>query len=202
MGGLHPPVLAFYPRAMTAEPSSIEPDRPKRAGVPRRLAALFMDGIILAAAGFVLLGVLTLVLGPSVTIDMTDPASTSVDSIGWRAMVNAILLAGMSAAYFVLSWTRWSQSPGQRLFGLRVNRSISDRAAGRPLAMRQAILRWSALGGPLGVLAAATVNAPLLFAAVSAGSFCWFALLVASTGVSRSGRGLHDRLSASSVIRG
>jgi uncharacterized RDD family membrane protein YckC len=48
--------------------------------------------------------------------------------------------------------------------------------------------------------AAAFVNSPLVFAAVSVVTLGWFALLVLTTLFSRSGRGLHDRIAGSVVV--
>ena len=54
---------------------------------------------------------------------------------------------------------------------------------------------------PRCLAAALTVEAPLLFLAVAVLSFGWFAALILTTLLSRNGRGLHDRLTGTTVIR-
>ena len=57
----------------------------------------------------------------------------------------------------------------------------------RALAVGPATLRWALLGAPLGLAAALTVEAPLLFLAVAVLSFGWFAALILTTLLSRNG---------------
>ena len=63
------------------------------------------------------------------------------------------------------------------------------------------MLRWALLGAPLGLASALTVSLPLLFLAILVVSFAWFAVLVVTTLLSRTGRGLHDRLAGTTVVR-
>jgi uncharacterized RDD family membrane protein YckC len=55
------------------------------------------------------------------------------------------------------------------------------------------------LGAPLGIAAAAALDAPLAFAAVSVASFAWMLALILSTLATP--RGIHDRISRSAVVR-
>lgn len=128
-----------------------------------------------------------------------DGSTARVDVIGWRVLLNALLLAGLSAAYFVLSWTRVGRSPGQAL--LRIGVEDTDADGPKPLPISRAVLRWALLGAPLGLAAAASVNTPLAFLGVSMVSLVWFAVLLLTTLFSRSGRGLHDRIARSTVAR-
>ncbi len=164
----------------------------------RRVTAYVLDGAVLAALGFALLGAASLLLGPTVRIELDGAEAPVIGLIVWRVLLNALLLAGLSAAYFVLSWTRVMRSPGQALLRIRVQHAGEDAL---PLATRRALLRWALLGAPLGIIAAASVDAPIIFLIVSLTSAAWFAVLLITTLFSRSGRGLHDRLAGSVVVR-
>jgi uncharacterized RDD family membrane protein YckC len=161
----------------------------------RRLAAFFLDGLILGVIGFAVLAVSTFLLGPTVRLQLDVPASPVAEVVTWRVVVNALLLSTLSAAYFVTWWSWIGRTPGQ--FALRL---VVVSATGPVLSAGRAALRWSLLGAPLGVAAALTVEVPLLFLAVAVLSFVWFAVLVLTTLLSRSGRGLHDRLAGTTVV--
>lgn len=183
--------------------------RNSRASFGRRAAAFVIDSLLVLAIGFVGLAILTVALGPSAAMDLSDPADTRVSVDSSRATANAIVVAASSAGYFVLSWQRAGGTSGQRALGIRVTRwrgreraaTAVNRAGDDPgrLSFLRAAVRWAAMGGPLGIASALALDAPLVFAAISAISFVWLAALVVSTLVT--GRGLHDRLSASAVVR-
>jgi uncharacterized RDD family membrane protein YckC len=170
-------------------------------GVPasfmRRLVAFLLDGVVLLVAGFAVLTFTTVFIGPTVLLEPESAASPVSEVRAWRVVLNAVLLAALSGVYFVISWSRSGRTPGQRLFRLAVR--------GAPPAVRisprRAVLRWSLLGAPLGLAAALTVSVPLLFLGVLVVSFIWFAVLVVTTLLSRTGRGLHDRLAGTTVVR-
>ena len=168
-----------------------------RASFVRRLVAFLLDGVVLLVAGFALLTLTTVAIGPTVVLEPESAASPVSDVRAWRVILNAALLAALSGVYFVISWSRFGWTPGQRLFRLAV-RGASPAAVISP---RRAVLRWSLLGAPLGVASALTVSVPLLFLAVLVVSFAWFSVLVVTTLLSHTGRGLHDRLAGSTVIR-
>jgi len=172
---------------------------PRRAALWRRVLAFLVDGAVLVVLGFALLALASLLVGPTVRMELSGSAEPRVEVIGWRVALNAVLLAGLSAAYFVLSWTRARHSAGQALLRIGVEDAAGDGST--PLPMNRAVLRWALLGAPLGLAAAASVNAPLAFLGVSAASVLWFAVLLLTTLFSRSGRGLHDRVAGSIVAR-
>jgi uncharacterized RDD family membrane protein YckC len=170
-----------------------------RASFLRRLVAFMIDGLAVAVVGFAVLAVANVVLGPSVRLRLDSLDAPVAEVVGWRVIVNSALLCVVSAGYFVLSWSRFGFTPGQALFGLTVmSEPPGDR---RTLAVRPATLRWALLGAPLGLAAALTVEAPLLFLAVAVLSFGWFAALILTTLLSRNGRGLHDRMTGTTVVR-
>jgi uncharacterized RDD family membrane protein YckC len=164
----------------------------------RRLLAFVVDGIVLALLAVVLLWLVSMLLGPAIRLEVGDGAA-SVSVTGWRVLLNAVVSASLSAAYFVVSWTRWRRSPGQTLLGVEVE-DVRRTDPSASLSAPRAIVRWALLGGPLGLAAAVFVNSPLVFAAVSLVTLGWFALLVLTTLFSRSGRGLHDRIAGTVVV--
>jgi uncharacterized RDD family membrane protein YckC len=168
-----------------------------RASFVRRLLAFVIDGVGILVMGFALLALTTAILGPTVLLDLEASANPVAEVRGWRVILNAVLLAALSGTYFVTSWSRFGWTPGQRLFRL----AVDGTSPGARLTTRQAALRWSLLGAPLGVASALTVEVPLLFLVVAAVSFAWFAALVLTTLFSRTGRGLHDRLAGTTVTR-
>ena len=174
-----------------------EPTSGVRASFVRRLVAFLLDGVVLLMAGFALLTLITVFIGPTVRLEPESAASPVSEVRTWRVILNAVLLAALSGVYFVISWSRFGWTPGQRLFRLAVLEA--PRAAG--MTPRRAALRWLLLGAPLGLASALTVSAPLLFLAVLVVSFTWFSVLVVTTLRSRTGRGLHDRLAGTMVIR-
>jgi uncharacterized RDD family membrane protein YckC len=168
-----------------------------RASFVRRLVAFLLDGVVLLVAGFALLTLVTILIGPTVVLEM-DSAASPVSEVGtWRVILNAVLLAALSGLYFVISWSRFGWTPGQSLLRL----AVREASPGAGITPRRAALRWLLLGAPLGLASALTVSVPLLFLAVLAVSFAWFVVLIVTTLVSRTGRGLHDRLAGTTVTR-
>jgi uncharacterized RDD family membrane protein YckC len=172
--------------------------QPTRAAFWRRALAFLVDGAILAVLGFVLLAVASQLLGPTLQVELSG-STARVEASAWRSEVNALLLAALGGGYFVWSWTRSGSSPGQAL--MRITVEIAEGGPGSALSVRRAVLRWALLGPPLGLAAAASVNAPLVFLGVSVTSAVWFSALMLTTLFSASGRGLHDRLAGSTVAQ-
>ena len=171
---------------------------PRRPAFWRRVLAFLRDGATLAVLGFVLLAVAWQLLGPTVEIEISG-SGAHVEASAWRSEVNALVLAALGGGYFVWSWTRSGSSPGQAL--MRITVEVADAGPGSVLSASRAVLRWALLGPPLGLAAAAAVNAPLVFLAVTAFSAVWFTTLVLTTLFSASGRGLHDRIAGSRVVQ-
>ena len=167
-----------------------------RASFRRRLFAFLLDGVGLIVVGFALLALTTAILGPTVLLNMGAAASPVSEVRGWRVILNAVLLAALSGTYFVVAWTRFGCTLGQRQLRLAVTTTSSP---GTRPSIERAAFRWALLGAPLGLVAALTVDAPLLFLAVFVVSFGWFAVLILTTLLSRSGRGVHDRLAGTTV---
>jgi uncharacterized RDD family membrane protein YckC len=168
-----------------------------RVSFVRRLVAFLLDGVVLFVAGFALLTLTGVIIGPTVLLEMDSAASPVGEVRAWRVVLNAALLAVLSGLYFGISWSRFGWTPLQRLLGL----AVRDASPAAGISPRRAALRWLLLGAPLGLAAALSVSMPLLFLAILVVSFAWFATLVVTTLLSRTGRGLHDRLAGTTVIR-
>jgi uncharacterized RDD family membrane protein YckC len=158
---------------------------------PRRAAALVIDAAVLTLVGFVALGLVTFLAGTTLRAEPVADATAST----WRAVLNSTVLSGLSAGYFVLSWHRARATVGQRALRL----IVVDASSGASPQTRQALTRWLLMGWPFGWLAAATIELPLAFLAVSALSAAWFFTVTMTTAFSRGGRGIHDRLTGTAV---
>jgi uncharacterized RDD family membrane protein YckC len=162
----------------------------------RRVAAYAIDAVVVAVIVFAVAAAAVVALGPAVRFSTEDALTTLTIDTG-RAMVNALLGLLVAAVYFVLSWTRFGRTPGQRLLGIRVERA----ADGGRLTPIASVVRWLALVGATGLVAgllqpvagAGTWLAPLIVG--------WSLVLLLTTIVSRNGRGLHDGLAGSVVVR-
>jgi uncharacterized RDD family membrane protein YckC len=177
------------------------------AGFRRRLTAFVVDAIVILPLAYLILLVVTAIAGASAIVDLADPAAANVRVSAARATLNALVVAAVSAIYFVGSWRRAACTPGQLLLDLRVVRQATGAVEGDPspaegderLSLRHAVLRWALMGAPLGVASALALDAPIAFLLISVASVVWFASLILSTLFTR--RGVHDRLSGSQVVR-
>jgi uncharacterized RDD family membrane protein YckC len=166
------------------------------ATVPDRLVALLLDTVVLSVLAFIAALIVSLALGPAVELDGgAESVSDAVQTNRGVALVDALVVAALGALYFAGSWRRSGRTPGQRLLGLHV-----ASAAGDDVATGQAIIRWLLVAGPFSaaaVLATASsaLDGPVLPVLVGA----WYVVLLVTTAVSPTSRGLHDRLSGTAV---
>lgn len=121
---------------------------------------------------------------PSLDYVMTD--DDLVDGVRLLSVV-------LSGAYFVVPWTRWRSTPGQRLLGLEVREFGGD-----VLGVLRGLARWLALGAPLWV-AMSVIPGVIGLAALFA-AYGWSLWLMVSVARDPEGVGLHDRLSGTRVI--
>lgn len=187
------PVDASRERAGSPAPTTPAGEPP--AGVWRRVVAWVIDVvavIVVIVAAAIVIGA---VVGPTVRFEPSAGAvEVAVD--GGLVLVNALVSAGLSAAYFVVAWVRWGASPGQRLLGLRV-RGIGDAA----VTPGRAIERWILLLPPFGIVAALTASLPSVSALVWAIAPLWYLVLLVTTVRGPDRRGWHDRWSRTVVRR-
>ena len=166
------------------------------ATVPDRLVALLLDAVVLSVLAFLAALVVSLALGPAVEIDGgAESVGDAVQTDRGVAVVDALIVAALGALYFVGSWRRSGRTPGQRVLGLHVASADGD-----GLASGQAIVRWLLVAGPFSaaaVLAAATsaLDGPVLPVLVGA----WYLVLLITTVLSPTSRGLHDRIAGTAV---
>jgi uncharacterized RDD family membrane protein YckC len=212
-----------------AQPGEAEPDRwdldwepvsgagaPERwppsvaatyAEFPLRAAAFALDAVIVT----MLVQLVSQILGLSIVWLARDDAQAGAAATvlaGGGVFVAALLLTA-SSIYF---WRIFRATPGQMLFGLFVVR----RSTGERLPPRAAFVRWLLLYAPLALVVSYSSVVtfllgadllreadPLLVTSAALGApLAWYVVLAASTlAERRRGRGVHDRISASVVVR-
>lgn len=152
------------------------------AGVIPRAIAWFLDCFLIGLTSVVVLGVLTAVIVEGPRND--DAALTVIQWIG---------IAVIAAVYFMGFWTGPRRAtPGMRLLKLQVGFV----ATGEPLSVRQAALRFMALGIPLWPL----IAVPQIGVIAATLLLVWPVVLLVSTAVNARRRGLHDRVAWSAVV--
>ncbi|MDQ3937527.1 MAG: RDD family protein [Chloroflexota bacterium] len=177
------------------------------AEFPLRAAAFALDAVIVT----MLMQLVSQAVGLSIFwFTRGDPqAGEAVAIVASGTVFGAGLLLTATSVYF---WRVFRATPGQMLFGLFVVR----RSSGEVLSPRSVFVRWLLLYAPLGVVVSyssvvtflfgadllRTVD-PLLVTSTALGlPLVWYAFLAVSTlAERRRGRGLHDRICASVVVR-
>jgi len=142
---LEEPVKQEKPRRKqksSKEPKAAKPARtkkefkaPEMGIVPKRLAAVAIDGIIVIALGFV--ASMALGLQPS---DMLGKAAEGVDIT--NVLLAGLLMSALSGAYFILTMKRpdyLGQSVGKQVMGLKIVRQDTDPVDPRTVIMRQVV---------------------------------------------------------------
>ena len=166
------------------------------AGAAARVLAYVVDALLLTAFLFVVSMALGAFFGPVVGFrPATGSTGSRVAVDQSRMILAAIGSAAISAAYFIMSWTAQPATPGQRLLGIRVGRAADLRR----LTLGQASIRWLLLMGPLNLGALGAALVPGLRAPVTLATLAWTLVLLATTVLSPSRRGLHDRFAGSVV---
>jgi uncharacterized RDD family membrane protein YckC len=146
------------------------------ATLTERASATAVDFIVLSAIGFGL----TTALG--------------VPWLGSSLLIVAVMLV-VGGLYFVGSWTApRGATPGMRIFGL----SVRDATTGAPLTREAATRRWLVLGAPLALQFFYGWGVGLSLSVILAG---YYGYLLFTTARSADGRGLHDEISGSVVVR-
>jgi uncharacterized RDD family membrane protein YckC len=171
-------------------------DAAEPVGAFIRLVAYMLDALVLVVAIYVVALILRAAIGPTLTFtDAAGVPRVQIDRL--HSVINSVAATLVAGVYFAGSWLRFGATLGQRLIGARVER-VDGTGRLRPA---QAVARWLLLGTPLGLIS--TVLGPpsaLSVILVLAIAF-WFALLFVSTARSRRKRGLHDRITGTTVVR-
>jgi uncharacterized RDD family membrane protein YckC len=148
------------------------------AGAGPRFVAYFVDGVLLAIVGGILIGVIAAVFP---RLDDAPVAS-------------AVLLVAIDAAYFVGLWSSGDQATlGMRLLKLQVGNAFD----GRRIDGSQALRRWLALGSWVSAIG----FTPALQGSSSLMLLVWSLVLLVSTATSPTKQGLHDRIANTAVVR-
>ncbi len=153
-----------------------------KAGTGRRLVAFALDVALLSVLLYAAAALLAL---------LTHSGEASLPVPAWHVAATALI----GTAYFAASWRLAGATPGQWALGLRVIKAV-DRT-GPSLA--RALGRWAALGGPLWL--AGSMVTGLVGLLALGGTIVWSGALLRSTLAHADNRGLHDRLSGTSVGR-
>lgn len=133
-----PPPVATAPPGAWAAPEPIEGPAPGIAwgGFGERLVGYIIDELILS----VVITLITVIFTPFLLsgINYTDPENITFDaSFFTSAFLLSLIVIVISLVYFPFFWTRGGQTPGMRVFGIRV---VND-ADGGPLTLGTAIVR-------------------------------------------------------------
>jgi len=207
--------LEAEPAGRTFAPAEVGPAPGVRyVELPIRAAAFALDAVLLILiSDYVARAVYTLIFSGIV------PAS-SAQGPGSQPLYLAVILAmlGLVAAQAVVMTYLirvFRATPGQMAFGL----FTLSRRDGRALGSSAAFVRWLLLFAPLPVLAVGPVAVTVLRQFLAFGGqappdglamistvtqlapVAWFVVLIASVLIDECGRGLHDRLSSSVVVR-
>ena len=181
--GQPPPVVAW-----AAPPVPLEvPGAPGLvfAGVATRFVAFLIDSILISI--------------PALVISAIQPAPatetmTFEQALNYTDPVTSIVLMGIGLVYFVGFWTGERRAtPGMRIMKLQVGSAFE----GNTLTLGQAVTRWAFLGQPLGLLALV----PGLAGAAATISLIYTIVLLASTAISPTKQGIHDRMARSAVVQ-
>jgi uncharacterized RDD family membrane protein YckC len=204
-----PPPGPSQPPSMPAWTSNITSTAPVAgpaglfyADVPNRIIAYIIDAIIVGITSAIIGAVLFAVVGSPTTLrQVADPNSllgfrfeTSTNYVS--SLLYAIVGAGISAAYFIYTWTAMRATVGMRLLGMQVGNA----ADGATLTMEQAVRRWLALGGVFTL--AQTLNPlPLVGLLLGLAALIWVIALIVTTAQSPKKQGLHDQFAGTIVVK-
>jgi uncharacterized RDD family membrane protein YckC len=161
--------------------------------VGERIVALIIDQIIVGVVGAVMFAILATFFTTTTqqqTIFGPIPVTT-VSPIAY--IVTVVLLAGLSAGYYIYQWTRMNgQTIGMRLFKL----SVRDHDTGGVISQNQAIYRWVALAWPV------LVNwVPFVGFLLSLAGLAWYIFLLVTTAQDPQRQGWHDKFAKTVVAK-
>jgi uncharacterized RDD family membrane protein YckC len=167
-----------------------------------RAVAHLVDLLGATAVAFVVAGLLSVVTGPVASFESSGTGlSGRVDVHTGRFVLQGMVAAAVSVAWFVAGWTRGA-TPGMRWCGLRIGGDGSPGTAGATrLGAIGAVVRWLLLVAPLTACALLTTVLPAPGVALWVLAVAWYVVLAATTARHPAKRGLHDRVSGSRVVR-
>lgn len=158
-----------------------------------RFAAFLVDGLIIALIDLVFSIIVRAALGGSVGTTQTPFGRVPIENPAAVA-ITAVIGVVVTFLYFTTQWRGAHRATfGMRAFSVQIGNAFD----GIPLNSRQAMLRWVALGHPLGLLSAFGTTAGLGVLLTLVLELALFLTTLGST----TRQGWHDQLANSAVIR-
>jgi uncharacterized RDD family membrane protein YckC len=161
------------------------------ADLLNRIIAYIIDIILLAIAGAVV-GAITGSFMPVYSFDLVNGFHYNY----LAAIINAVIGGGISAAYFIYTWTAMRGTVGMKVLGMQ----IGSEKDGATLSMDQGIRRWLAVGGWI-TIAQALNPLPLVGLLIGVVSLGYVIYLLYTTAQSPTKQGFHDHFVGSMVVK-
>ncbi len=186
-----PPTVTAPPAGSTWGPPPAPPRQPEVPGAPgryfaatiTRVAAFFIDTIVIAILGLVVGGIIGGVGGA---------VSPGVLSSGAFRILGGLAGIATSFLYFGLLWRSSGKATvGQRIFRMQVGNAFD----GAILTWEQVVIRWLILFG-FGVVA----TLPVVGTLGELAGLIWAIVLLVTTASSLTKQGLHDQWADSAVV--
>ena len=197
-----PPPMPAWTSALTSTAPTPGPAGLFYADVPNRAIAYIIDVILVGIVAVIISIVVFAVFGPPTSVQ-SIPDTSAI--LGFRVethtnilptLIYAVLGIGLSAGYFIYTWTAMRATLGMRVLGMQVGNA----ADGATLTTNQAVRRWLALGGIFSL--AQTLNSlPLLGLLIALASLAWVIFLIVTTAQSPTKQGWHDKFAATIVAK-
>lgn len=197
-----PPAMPAWTSALTSTAPTPGPAGLFYADVPNRVIAYIIDAIIVGVVGAIV-GLIVFAIVGSPTSVTTVPDANAIFGVRIETHANivptlifALVGIGLSAGYFIYTWTAMRATIGMRLLGMQVGNATD----GATLTMDQAVRRWLALGGIFSL--AQTLNPlPLVGILVGLASLAWVIFLIVTTAQSPTKQGWHDKFAGTIVAK-
>jgi uncharacterized RDD family membrane protein YckC len=175
-------------------PQMPPPPVPNLASFGRRFGGFLIDVIGVGIVGLIIAVALNLP-GTTTTVDSANGASTSavLANSGW----SSLLIAGLSACYFIGMWISSGATIGQRMLGLHVYTATGP----QNLPIDRAAIRWFLLYGVADLVGAISIVAPETTGLVGLVQLGWIIALAVTTYQSPTKQGVHDRYAGSVVVK-
>jgi uncharacterized RDD family membrane protein YckC len=190
-----PPPSADSGSGWAAPPPPVQAGPPGfyYADVPNRAIAYIIDVIV---AGIVAAVVGAIIGGAGLSTGSFRPGTLDFEVNYFGLLVNAIVGAAISAAYFIYTWTAMRGTIGMKVLGMQ----IGNAGDGKTLTMDQAIRRWLVIAAP-GILAQILWVLPGLGVLLGLLAFLWFLYLLWTTYSSPTKQGFHDHFANTMVVK-
>ena len=153
------------------------------ASIGKRVVAYLFDSVLvllLFVAAFS-------TLAPDGVLDGASVANERV------AILAGLAGGAIQLVYFVLGWSLWKASVGQRMMGL----SVVLESDGKAMSPMDALVRWAVVQGPFALVTIVPLSISPVVAVLAAG---WSAFLLYSTQADANRQGIHDHFLKTKVV--